>query len=292
MPVELRYTSTQPNKTVSFDFGTDSSVLSYVVGIAYWQFTYESSDHHVKTLALGITANLADTHTVTAKVTGTLSDDSGNNISNSNSEVIVCCLAIVDSADSNLTLAAANSIANQGTSNQIALPGSSLSISSAFLAGFNLAYSSGDHHVHSFLTSAGFTQNGSVGEITAQAAMSDSSGNSVNTATINGGLVAATPIESGLVAQSKVNLQTTDTVDVEFSKSISAAVVLLQDVDMQFSGDHHIKTIGGGTTGWTLRSTGVTLDNARAFMSDASGNNQVDSASSVSVVVVAVPSES
>ena len=291
MPVQLRYTTTQPNETVTFDFGANNQVLSYVAGIAYWKFSYGSDDHHVKTAALSLTTNQADSHTVTAKVNATLSDNSGNNISNADSSVVVCCVAVVNSADSNLALGGANSIPNQGASSPIALPGSSLAISSSFLSGFNLSYGSSDHHVHDFTTSAGFTQNGSQGQITAVAEMSDGSGNSASTATINGGLIAATPSETGVYAQAKTNLQTTSSVDVEFSKPISDAVVLLQDLDVQFGDDddHHVKTFGGGTTGWEVHATSVTLDNARAFMSDDSGNNQVDSASSVSVLVVAIP---
>ena len=289
MPVQLRYTTTQPNETVTFDFGANNQVLSYVAGIAYWKFSFGSDDHHVKTVALGLNTNQADGHTITAKVNGTLSDASGNNISNADSSVVVCCVAVVNSADSNLTLGGASSIPNQGASAPIALPGSSLSISSAFLSGFNLSYGSGDHHVHGITASAGFTQNGSQGQITAQADMSDNSGNSASTETINGGLIAATPSETGVYALSRTNLQTSSPVDVEFSKPISDAVVLLQDVDMELPGDHHIKTLGGGTTAWEVRATSVTLANARAFMSDDSGNNQVDSASNVSVVVVAVP---
>lgn len=288
MPVLMRYQSSQPNKTLTFDFGSDK-VLSYVIGISYWSFTYGSKDHHVQTVALGVTSNQPDTHTVTAKVSGTLSDHSGNNISDGDSQVRVCCVALVNSADSNLTLAGAQSIPNGGTSGMINLPGSSLAISSAFLAGFNLSYGSSDHHVQKFSTAAGFTASGSQGAITSQAAMADKSGNNASTATINGGLIAATPSETGIFVRSLTNLQTKNTTDVEFGTNISDAVVLLQDLEMQYDDDHHVKTLGGGTSGWKVNKTSVTLDNARAFMLDNSGNNQVDASSDVSLVVVAIP---
>jgi hypothetical protein len=288
MPVLMRYQSVQPNQTVTFDFGSDR-VLSYVVGVSYWSFTFGSSDHHVQTVALGVTSNQPDPNIITAKVTGTLSDHSGHNIDNAGSLVRVCCVALVNSTDTNLALAGASNIPNGGSSGSIALPGSSLAISSAFLAGFNLSYGSTDHHVHEFSTAAGFTASGTQGAITGQASMSDESGNNASTATINGGLIAATPSETGLFAKSLTNLQTQNTTVVEFGTSISDAVVLLQDLDMEFDGDHHVKTLGGGTSDWKVSSTSVTLANARAFMLDNSGNNQVDAASSVSLVVVAIP---
>lgn len=288
MPVAIRYTKTAPNKTVTFDFGSDQ-VLSYVVGIADWSFTFGSSDHHVKDLSLSLASNQPDFHTVITKVTAVLSDESGNNINDSDSSVIVCCLALVNSADSNLTLAGANAIPNNGASAPIALPGSSLSIAAAFLSGFDLSFGDSDHHVHSVLTAAGLTASGTQGQITAQAAMDDSSGHGASTASINGGLIAATPSETGLYTKSQTNVQSTDPVTIEFGTKISDAAVLLQDVDMQFDGDHHIKTLGGGTSGWTVKSTSVVLDNARAFMSDDSGHNEAGGSSGVSLVVVAIP---
>jgi hypothetical protein len=290
MPVAIRNTKTDPNKTVTFNFGSDR-VLSYVVGIADWSFTFGSSDHHVRTLSLSLASNQPDAHTVTTKVTAVLSDASGNNIKNSDSSVFVCCVALVNSADSNLTLAGANAIPNNGASAPIALPGSSLSIAAAFLSGFDLSFGGGsDHHVHSVLTAAGLTASGTQGQITAQAAMEDSSGHGASTASINGGLIAATPSETGLYAKSETNLQTSDPVDIEFGTKISDAAVLLQDVDVQFDGgDHHVKTLGGGASDWTVRSTSVTLANARAFMRDDSGHNEASGSSSVSLVVVAIP---
>ena len=288
MPVALRHIKTETNKTVTFDFGSDQ-VLSFVTGIGYWSFTFGSDDHHVQTLALSLATNQPDPHRVTARVNATLSDESGNNIKNSDSSVVVCCAALVNSADMNLALAGATAIPNNQSSGSIALPGSNLSIASAFLAGFDLSYGSRDHHVRKLHTAAGFTANGSQGAITSQASMADDSGNNASTATVNGGLVAASPSETGIMAQSETNLQTTDRVEVDFGTALSDAVVMLQDVTLDFSKDHHVKTLGGGVPSWTLNPTSVTLDSARAFIKDDSGNNQVDSESGVSVVVFAVP---
>lgn len=201
----------------------------------------------------------------------------------------VSCVALVNSADSQLTLAGAQGIANNGSSPALALPGSSLAIGSSFLSGFNLSYGTTDHHVRHMYASAGFTSSGTTGAITSEVEMSDDDGNSASTATINGGLIAATPSETGLLVMSQPNVQTSNKIDVDFKVNIAQAVALLQNINVQYSGDHHIKTIGGGTTGWKVSGTTVTLDNARAFMSDNSGNNQADVNSNVSVVVVAVP---
>lgn len=288
MPIALRQTSAETNSTITFDFGNDS-VLSFVAGISYWKFAYGSDDHHVQTLALSLATNQPDPHKVTARVTATLSDDSGNNIKNSESSVHVNCIALVNSADKELALSGATAIPNNQSSNPVALPGSSLAIASSFLAGFDLSYGSSDHHVRKLHTAAGFTANGSQGAITSQAAMGDDSGHNASTATINGGLAAATPTETGLFAQSVVNQQTTDTVDVDFGRSISDAVVMLQSLTLDFGKDHHVKSLGGGVDSWKVSGSKVLLYGPHAFIEDDSGHNQVDSDSGVSLVVFATP---
>jgi hypothetical protein len=290
MPIALRYITTQPNKTVTFDFGSAASVLSFTVGIAYWSFTFGEDDHHVETLSLGIATNKISPSQIATKVSGTLSDQSGNNIDNADSSVVVCCVAVVTSADGDLTLASANGIPNNGNSPSFALPSANLSIAASFLSGFDLSYGSVDHHVQQVHTTAGFGANGTLGWITALVGMSDSSGNPASTATIGGGLAAADTSEHGLYSRGQTDLQTTDQVAVEFGTNISDAVVLLQDLDVRFDDeDHHIKTIGGGVASWTLHATSVTLNGARAFMDDDSGHNQSGSGSWVSVVVLALP---
>jgi hypothetical protein len=224
-----------------------------------------------------------------APVCAECSDLTRNNIKESDSSVVVNIIAVVDSPDSQLALGSSNAINNNGASAAIALPSSSLSIASALLSGWDLSFGSSDHHLRHLLTAAGFSANGAQGQITSQAQMFDDSGNSATTASINGGLIAATPAETGLLSMSESNLQTTDVIDVEFGRPISDAVVFLQSVDMQFSGDHHVRTLGGGTSSWTRGATGVKLKDARAFMSDDSGHNEVTASSSVNLVVVAIP---
>jgi hypothetical protein len=278
---------TQPNQTITFEF-PGHQVLNYVVGLAYWKFSFGSKDHHVRTCALNLASNKDEPGKVSVKVTGTLSDDSGNNISNTDSQVTVCIVAVLDSPDSQIALGAANAIPNNGASTALPVPSSNLAISSAVLSGWELGFS-GDHHVRHFLTTAGLSVNGNSAQITAQAQMSDDSGNSATTASINGGMIAATPAESGLMTVSKTNIQDSATVTAEFPKDVLDAVVLVQSVDMQFKGDHHVRSLGGGSTGWVVEGKQVKLDNARAFMYDTSGNNEVTGSSSVNLVVVGTP---
>lgn len=287
MSITVRSQSTQPNRTISFEF-PGKQVLSYVVGIAYWKFTYGSKDHHVRTCALNLAANKDEPGRISVKVTATLSDDSGNNISNGDSSVTVCLIAVLDSPDSQLALGAANAISNNGASSGIPVPSANLAISSALLSGWELGFN-GDHHVRHFLTAAGLSVNGTSAQITAQAKMSDDSGNKASTATINGGMLAATPAESGLLTVSKTNLQDSGQVIAEFPRELSEAVVLLQSVDMQFGGDHHVKAMGGGSSGWSIDGKNVKLDNARAFMNDGSGHNEASGSSEVNLLVVGIP---
>jgi hypothetical protein len=287
MSVALRYQSTQPNKVVTFDFGSHE-VLKYLVGVAYWSFSYKSSDNHVETLALNLLSNKPNNHQISTKVDAILSDTSGNNIDNETSRVVVCCVALVDSPDSSLTLAGADHIDDNSSSGDIALPGSSLSVSTAGLSGFRLSYDNVDHHVHEIDLTAGFSANGNQGRITSQASMVDNGGRRAPTAYINGCLIAADPNEKGIFSDGR-NAQTTDDVVVEFGTSISDAAVLLQSLSMRFDGDHHVRTLGAGVPSWTTRGSGVTLHGLQAFMKDDSGHNQVNPASGASVVVIAVP---
>ena len=117
MPILLRSITTQPNKTITFDF-SGHQVLSYVVGLSYWKFTFGSKDHHVRTCALNLSSNKPEPSKVSVKVTGTLSDSSGNNINESDSSVVVNIIAVVDSPDSQLALGSSNAINNNSASHQ------------------------------------------------------------------------------------------------------------------------------------------------------------------------------
>jgi hypothetical protein len=288
MPVQARYITTSTNRGVDFDFHP-ANVLSFVVGIAHWKYSYGSSDHHVETMSLSLSTSQPNTQHVSCSVNAIMKDGSGHSIDDGDSEVIVCCIAVVDSPDQNLVLANAGPIANNGASGPIQLPGSSLGFGSPFLSGFNLSFGNSDRHLQATRITAGFHSNGTSGAITANVSMSDASGHDASTAEIHGGLVAGTPNETGLEANSVGNQQTTNSQVVDFGTPLSDAVVLIQDYRAQFkSGDHHILEIGGGCSGWSVSGNTVKLNDARAYLKDGSGNNQTDASSYVSLLVAAI----
>ncbi|KFA94321.1 hypothetical protein [Archangium violaceum] len=285
MPIAVRYVHSQPSKTVTFDF-SGHKVLSYTIGLAYWRLSF-NNDNHVRTLKISLSANQPNEAQVTVKVNGEIRDDSGNTIHVDDSSVVACCIAVVDNKDSNVVLASANGISDGTQSAGIALPSSTLSIGAAFLSGFELVYGS-DNHVLSVELATGMVQNGTTAYIRADASMSDSSGNMATTATLNAGLLAASTTEAGVYAVPMLNLQAPGTtVPVEFKKELSDAVVLLQDYQVRFAKDHHVRSIGGGCHQWAVEGSTVKLTTPRAFMWDDSGNNE--SSGSVSLLVVGIP---
>lgn len=287
MPIAIKTISITPNKTVTFDF--PDNVLAYVVGINYWRFSFGKDDHHVKKLLLSLDSNKPSSKQVTTKISAQIDDDSGHGISDGDSQVSVSCIAVLGAVDNNITLTGANGIPSEGSSKVLPVPSSTLSIGSSFVTGFSLSQSE-DHHVKRIQTTAGFDQSGNSGQITALAQISDTSGHS-GTGTLNGGLVAASTSERGLLSLAVTNKQTDTSVSVDFGQALGAdAAVLLQNLEVTFgSDDHHVKSIGGGCSGWKVEGSKVTLDNARAFVSDTSGHSQDNGASNVSLVVFALP---
>ncbi|MFP8966583.1 hypothetical protein ACKC9G_08415 [Pokkaliibacter sp. CJK22405] len=292
MPISIKTQTTAPNRNVTFDF--DDSVLAYVVGVSYWDFSFGNDDHHVKELALSIQSNKPTTRQVTAQVTAKLDDDTGHGINSGASTIHVTCIAVTGSQDANVALVNEDGIASGSESPAFPLPSNSLSIGAAFLSGWDLKQNA-DHHVKTFSTSAGLAQSGSMGQITGQAHMIDTSGNFAS-GWINGGALTAATTENGIFAKAQTNKQTDASFAVDFTdelqgKTIKEAAVLLQSLTVTFgSDDHHVQTIGGGCSGWQTEGTAVNLDNARAFITDDSGHKQNNNDSNVSVMVVVIPS--
>ncbi|EPX56755.1 hypothetical protein D187_008097 [Cystobacter fuscus DSM 2262] len=286
MPIAVRHVHTQPSKTVTFDFG-DHKVLSYTVGLAYWRLSFDN-DNHVRTLKISLSPNQPNATQITVKVNGEIRDDSGNTIHVEESSAEVCCIAVVDTKDSNVLLTSVNGISAGTQYGPIALPSSSLSMGAAFISGFELGYGS-DNHVLSLELSTGFNANGTSGYIKADASMSDSSGNMATTAKLDAGLLATSLNQDGVYSVAKNNLQASGTtVPVEFKVPLSDAVVLLQDYQVRFAKDHHVRSIGGGCEKWTVEGNTVRLTAPKAFIKDDSGNTE-SSSSSVSLLVVGIP---
>ncbi|OQW47124.1 MAG: hypothetical protein A4S16_08980 [Proteobacteria bacterium SG_bin6] len=207
------------------------------------------------------------------------------------------CIANTDATDNNLALATVDGILTGTQSQDIALPGNSLKFAQTGVAGFALSFADGDHHRRQLLVSLGFVihaNSGNTGKISAEAAMIDSSGHSASTESADAILVAGNYAETGVEMVMLTNQQTSSPQTVGFSKPLSQAVVLVNGFTITFKGnDHHVKTIGAGCSGWTLNGTDtskVMLNDARAFVSDNSGNTQDDQASFVNLVIVGIPS--
>ena len=287
MPISLLFEAEQPGQTVTFDF--ESPVLHYICGIAHWSFTYGNTDHKVKTLALSLETNKPKEDQVDCKIIGTLSDDSRNTIKESDSTVTVCCIAVVQEENYNLTLASGNNIERGGESNAILLPGSTIALAQPFITGFELAYVNDDRDVWKAKTVVGYNGTGDTGQITATMHMFDKGSHDAS-ASLDGGLVVANHTETGLLSANLNQQQTQDPVTLDFGVAISQAAVLVQEWRVSYpSNDRYVKTIGGGAPAWEIEDTKVILDEARAVLKDDSGHNQGDDQSWVSLAVLAVP---
>lgn len=290
MTIDIRYATTQSNKPVPFDF--DGTVIDYVVGIAYWDMEYDHSDHQTQTIAMKVTSS-KNAKTVTATPTATL-DGEGHSLG-SNS-ICLCCIAVIDGADSNVSLATVTGLASGSQSSGISTPTSSASQS--FIAGWSAQYSK-SHHVKSFQTTAGVESNGSDAQITATVSMQDNSGHTAVNPTLDACLLAIGPHEKGLVSAEVDRVQSSRGVPVTMPVAVNRdkVAVMLKDFEVSYQhADHDIARIWGGAPGWTVSQDGktVTLNSAMAQMHDddplGGHNTQDNSQSHVSLVVYGIPS--
>jgi hypothetical protein len=286
MAFEYQRVSTQPNKSVTVNFA--APIVFYLPGISYYYFTCGNNDHHVLQFGLSLNVNQPSPQQLHIDVIGTLMDSSGHSIDNSDSLVDVVVLAWTGTNPGTLLLSNTSAIANGGQSEPIPLPSASLSTLQSALSGFNLAYQT-DHHVLYEGSGVSSRQNGTTGYILGQAAMGDGSGNRATTATVDGGLIAvASGVDLNVDFQVLASQQTSNQVSVSFAKNLKSAAVMIINNKAAYpgSGDHHVKTVGAGCTGWSVNGPTVLLDNARALISDGSGNHQDDSKSDVSLLVI------
>lgn len=285
MAFEYQSISTQPNRSVVLNFS--APVVFYLPGISYYSLTHGRKDHHVQELGLSLEVNQPSPQQLQVQVNGIMRDSSGNGIDDVDSRVTVVVLAWTGTNPGTLLLANAGGIPNNGQSGPIPLPSASLAVFQAVLSGFSLSYTSGDHHVLYENSGVGIQQNGATGFIQGKAGMGDSSGNTASNPTVNGGLIAAASgVDLNADFQVLAAQQTNAQVSVSFAKPLKAAAAMIINNSASYSKDHHVKTVGAGTTGLSINGSTVVLDNARAFLSDSSDNNQDDSKSSVSLLVI------
>lgn len=287
-----------PSKSTTATFTFPGPVNSAVVGISYWCLEYAgNTDHQTQTIALNVATPVVSGNTVTAQVSATLYGQSTNLDPNS-STINLCCIAELGGTDLQIALDAASGINSRGNSSFVNTPSPSV-ISQAFVNGWSASYGKGNqHHIKDFQVSASAINDGAQTAISGTVVMDDNSGNAATNPTLNGGLIVAGTSETGLVCTVTKNFQTTSTSSVTMPSAVSAVAPMIQNLCLSYgkSTDHDIRTIGGGTTGWSLSQDGltVTLDSARAFMGDGKGdgtnkNTQNNDYSYVSFVVLGIP---
>lgn len=284
MPFQIVSKPSQTNRTVYFDFA--GNVLRYVVGISYWKFRFSDDNHHVRKLELSVVSNHAGPR-VTSSVTARMQDDSGHDVDDATSSIILTCVALVGSDSSNTVLTTANAVGAAGTS--VAIPDSPHNFAMGFLEGWSLAYTNDDHHIEKVALAAGLGANGNSGTVSSIAQMIDNSGNRAG-GTVDAGVVAANSNERGLLARLLPDLQSATRVEVDFGDPLEYAGALIQSYLVEYADDdHHVRGIGGGTTQCTVEGSKVVLKDARAFIYDDTNHKQGDGISRVSMAVFAVP---
>lgn len=288
MPIAIKSVPSRTNVPVTFDFEDD--VVSYVVGIAYWRFAFGGSDdHHVLRLGMSLLNSKPTRRQIVSTVVARLQDGAGHTIDDAASSITLVCIAETTLHNSFVALTSVDNVQSGSNGGNVALPSSSLVIGQAFLSGWNLSHSADDHHMKRLQLAAGLVPDGNVGRVSASAQMADGSGHYAD-GTINGGVVATSDASTGLLSRYVSPQQTTGPVTVGFGRNLKAGAVVLQGLVASFSGDdHHIRTIGGGVSGWRVSGSDLLLDNARAFMTDDSGHSQDNANSYVTLAAFAVP---
>lgn len=285
---------TPVGRTVQFGFG--ESVAAYLVGISRFVLTYGivSGGHWVEQVKLSLSHSATGSQ-VSVTANASMSDKSGHTLDAGDSLVTITVLAWTGSQPDTLALGPVLGLpsGSAGPSGGIGVPGSGTPIQAALLSGFDLSFGSTDREVYSMSAVASATVSGSTGLVQASAGMSDSSGNSASTATIDGWLLLASTSAPGLVAQ-PLQPQTTNEVQVNLQvpqgQRLVDAAVFLTGFQVQYPDtNHYVLMVGAGALDWCISGDStVLLSGASSFIYDTSGNRQDDSNSSASLLVVGV----
>jgi hypothetical protein len=287
MPIEIQSTqSAHPNGLVQFTFA--NPVVQYTIGIRAFTVTYGADDHWIQSLSIKIlpvqnAAVGAASNQVTAHVQMMLQDSSGNRVNAANSMVWPVCIAVTGSAEPNTVFGSAIGVSS-GSAQNVTMPplGDGFSIATCFQSGFNLTFTSTDHQILQANASCGLQSN----QIAASAGMNDSSGNSVQIATVDAGYIASSYPTPGIVA-TEVIKQTASPFQVPLPGAKSA-VALIRAWNVQFRHVHNLQTLKAGSFGDpSCAEDAVTIQSCYAEMNDTSGNTQDDNNSSCDLVIVA-----
>jgi len=298
----VQYQSVAPNGSTIFNI--PGSVSSYIVGISSFSLTFGYPNQN-QVQQIGLSLELPGQPVSTQGQTqievtalATLSDTSGHVINNQESTLTVAMLAWTGAANSQVMLQSAT--VNNGQSSNLTVPSETpASGLQPMVSGFQLAYPIGVvHNVQTVdIGVSSSPQNPGYASLGATAMMHDASGNYVNgsggtTANITGSLLATSLSSPGCVKQILLPQQTINPFPVDLGVPLTDAAVFVTGFQLQYPlpNDWWIMAIGAGTSGWNVSGSSVMLNGASAWMFDNSGHFQDDTASSVSLVVIGIPS--
>jgi hypothetical protein len=299
----IQYQTLPFNGSWSYTFNFPGSVSSYIVGIPYFYFTFESSFHAVQQLGLnletlGQLASAQEPTQIPVTVNATLSDASGTTIDLVHSSVTVAVIAWTGDANPQVMLGSAT--VNNGQSQSMAVPSETpVSGLLPILSGFELAYPSSltnaivesiEVGISASPQSQGFASLGGTTSMhDASGNRADGSGGSI--ATITGSLLATSLSSPGFIKQFLLQQQSGNPVSVNFGSQLDSAVALITGFRLQYSGHaaHYVNSIRAGTPSWSINGPIVVLSSAQALMTDTV-YNQDNTASNVSLVVIGIPS--
>ncbi len=287
MPIEIQSTeSSPPNGLVQFTFA--NPVIQYTIGIRAFTMTYGADDHWIQSLAIKIqpvqNASIgAPSNQVTAHVQMTMHDASGNPINIANSEIWPVCIAVTGSPERNTVFGSAIGVSSGARSNR---PDASSWRRLQYRHMLSVRFQFNFHGYRSPNTPGQRIVRLQSGQISASAGMNDSSGNSVQIATIDAGYIASSYPTPGIVA-TEVIKQTEKPFQVPLTGA-KAAVALIRGWNVRFPSVHNLQKLKVGSFGDpTCADDVVTIQSCYAHMYDASGKNTQDDSSSCDIVIIA-----
>ena len=283
----------QPGSVTKFIF--TGKVQAFALGLGAFKLTYGNSSNSVQNFSIKLlpiqTEDAAVTgNVVSVQVNAELQDASGHTVDVADSLIYPVCVAMVDTFDPKTLLTNVTGIAD-ASSDPVQLPGSSgFSALASFLSGFAFNYSEGDHVFMGASAGCGINNNQSEGRVNGYASLYDGHGNNA-TSSVDAGVIASTEPKPGFAIE-QVNNQTEVNIQVKFPSltSIGQVFCLLSSWQVQYDGGYSLETISAGVFGVpTFNGNTVTLPNLYARVNDSSGNNQNDTKSSATALVIALP---
>jgi hypothetical protein len=272
-------------------FNFNNSVTQFLAGVASFQLSYGTDDHHVEQMSIQLTTNKPSSTQVNVGANVVLQDASGHNIDLSASYVTVTVIAWTGSPSNQIVLSPSYTVQNGNQSTGITLPTGNNYYLQSVLGGFYLSYGTEDHHVNLVETSVSASQSSNVGFISVTAGMNDASGNQAVDPTANGSLIATSMSAPGFVIVPYQAQSGTNEPVIPMGTPISAAVSFLTGFHAQYgdSDDHHVQAIGAGPNETWVdpdNSSSAKTNGVWAWMYDDSGDNQDNNNSYASIVVI------